>query len=348
MSQSIVLANFIAALVASATGQYSPDTLFRDVPRSVEKRVLRVGTHVGILVVSPDAGLLAHRGQGLSVEIRDFATGELKTRGEPHSFVPTGLMFLSDPKKLLSVAAGGNARNPVTQLAFWDIAAGTSDTGVVLPGGGIPLAIARSGGYLVSTKANDQQVAIAWDIAKQKGKELGGHSGPLVRAAISDDGKFAATQGGPDLFVWDLATGKKNWEKYFERASPNRLDFSPDGRLLLFGYSDTVQLYDTNSGALLGGVRTQGGRFSPDGKWIASPCSNDVWNNSKNGIRIYMVDEVLFPKEGKPKLVLPKVILEPTGPDGYLSMTISPDSRYVVTACSRGVIRVWEVPKLDK
>ncbi|MCI0381079.1 MAG: hypothetical protein L0215_26135 [Gemmataceae bacterium] len=213
------------------------------------------------------------------------------------------------------------------------------------------MAIARSGDYLVSAKAKDQQVAIAWDIAKQKGKELGGHSGPLSRAAISDDGKWAATLGGPDLFLWDLASGNKKWEKTFEPfyLTPSHFEFSPDGGLLLVAHSDRVELRDTKTGNQVGRVQTHGGgRFSPDGKWIASSTFKDPWNNYKSGIKIYLVDQLKTPNAIQPKLILPKVILELTGSDGYEFMTISPDSRYVVTACSRGVIRVWEVPKFDK
>ncbi len=348
MIRTILLAYLLPALHASAAGQYDPETLFRNVPRIVEKRVLRVDTPISIPAVAPDGSLLAHKALGRSIELRDFLTGEFKARSEAHSYVPTVLVFLPDSKKLVSASGGGNEPNRATEVLTWNIGGGQIDDGILLPGGGNPLSIARSGNYLVSTKAKEQQVAIAWDIAKRKGVDLGAHSGPVARAAISDDGKWAATQGGPDLFVWDTTTGKKNWEKYFERGSPNTMDFSRDGRLLLLGFSSTVEVFDTVTGKLAAQIRTPGGRFSPDGKWIASPTSKDVWNNYKSGIRIYLLDEVLIPEGGKPKLALPKVILELTGPDGYSSMTISPDSRFVVTACSRGVIRVWEVPKLDK
>ncbi|MCI0640952.1 MAG: hypothetical protein L0Y72_27080 [Gemmataceae bacterium] len=310
---------------------------------------MRVGTPVSIPVVSPDASLFAHKAVGRSIVLRDFLTGEVKGGVELTTFFPNLVAFAPDGKKLVAASGAGTTQKPSVEVFFWDIATGQLEPSVILQSGQNPLAISRNTKFLVSTKAKDAGVAIAWDIGQRKCMDLPGHTGPVTRVAISDDGKWAVTQGGPGLFVWDLATGNKKWEKYFDDSPlPNRLDFSPDGRLLLLGFSSTVQLYDTKSGKVLGGVRTQGGRFSPDGRWIASPCSKDVWNNNKNGIRIYLVDEVLFPQEGKPKLVLPKVILEATGPDGYFSMTISPDSRYVVTACSRGVIRVWEVPKFDK
>ncbi len=376
MNHAIEFFCVLVSLCPSAVGQKRGDELFKDVPRTVEKRVLTTRDYVGTPAVSPDDALFACQakfGGQYTIHVRDFLTGELRASLEGHQFVPKLMTFSRDGKNLLSTSSAKDGDNFAVQIIRWDVSMSKLEQDLLLPDSFGILTISRWGDFLVSSSAKNKTTALVWDVAKQKAVEVPGE--PVApnrwydveKAAITDDGKMAATLAGPVLYVWDLRTGRKMWIKRFKLLSdqavlgPNTLEFSADGRFLLLGFNSTFQLYETQSGRLVGGARSCGGRFSPDGKWVASSYGKDPENSLKDGIRIYKVENLLYGKDTTRHLPLPKTILEVTGrapvvftpgsstrPDGFEFMTISPDSRYVVTSCSRGVIRVWEVPKFEK
>jgi WD40 repeat protein len=116
------------------------------------------------------------------------------------------------------------------------------------------------------------------------GKELispRGHVAPLNAAAVSPDGRTAASAGEDGAVkLWNLATGQVRHSLNAHTDAVYGLAFSPDGKLVASGSRDgTIALWDVARGAvvhaMLGNSRSFSRiRFSPDGKTLASGGDN--------------------------------------------------------------------------
>ena len=102
--------------------------------------------------------------------------------------------------------------------------------------------------------------------------------GVLDRAlAYSPDGETLASGGrGPDVKLWDVASGSLLASLAGHSAPVASLAFSPDGETLASGALDgTVKLWDVTTGRELAGLAghrldVRGLAFSPDGETLAS------------------------------------------------------------------------------
>src|SRR5262249_1763314 len=119
-----------------------------------------------------------------------------------------------------------------------------------------------------------------WEVAT--GKPLGPMLdliGAVHTARFSPDGKTFAT-GAFQLILWDVATSERRWMTPMYGVT-RRLEFSPDGRLLLAEHweANAARLYNTLPGAPTSPhfrhtkPVTQA-TFSPDGGMILT-CSED-------------------------------------------------------------------------
>src|SRR5579871_3385642 len=121
-----------------------------------------------------------------------------------------------------------------------------------------------------------------------------GHSGPVITAVWSPDGKRIASGGNHGTVqVWDAQTGKQIWKTHIDTYS-FAIAWSPDGKRIAGAGAGSVEMLDAATGKLLATFTNGQASFierlawSPDGKEIAS-ASNDgtvqVWD-AKTGTKL--------------------------------------------------------------
>lgn len=162
-------------------------------------------------------------------------------------------------------------------------------------------------------------------------RTLPGHSGNVLRCAVSPDGSFLVAGGGRTVKVWDIdsgglretLTGPKN-------STFNDYVISPDGSRVAASGEGPLRIFDIESGsqvATLGEVKAKGGfhacAFSPDGRFIAAVGAHNV---------IHVWDFVTAEEVA---------ILE--GHSSYaVGCHFGPDGAFLVSASEDGTIRVWD------
>jgi dipeptidyl aminopeptidase/acylaminoacyl peptidase len=128
-----------------------------------------------------------------------------------------------------------------------------------------------------------------WDA--QSGQPMTGplkHSGPVIAAEFSPDGKRIVTASGDGTArVWDAQTGQPLTGPLQHASGVNAAHFSPDGkRIVTASHDGTARLWDGQSGQPLTGPLQHifpvvSAQFSPDGKWIVTGSADAnarVWD----------------------------------------------------------------------
>jgi WD40 repeat protein len=156
--------------------------------------------------------------------------------------------------EVAAIAVTGHAKRPLVVSAsmdgsalVWDPNLDNDATGALAPHSlphpvGVRTVACTPPGVspmLAITGAEDGKVR-AWDVTdpaklpKTPAREFEDAHNSGVRAiAVSPDGKFAATAAGRDVFVWDLASGKKKYTLPQEhRDSVTSLSFTPQAQLV--------------------------------------------------------------------------------------------------------------------
>jgi WD40 repeat protein len=160
---------------------------------------------------------------------------------------------------------------------------------------------------------------------------LRGHRGPVLRVAISPDGRTLAAEHDSHgaVTLWDIATRKVHALLQCELGDIFGIAFAPDSKTLAVGYTKTngqqvsgaIGLWDVTSGerrAVLGQNRNRGVGsvvFSPDGKTLATTESGRpaganeinsgvaIWDLASQTVRAELPNELLgslaFSPEGK-------------------------------------------------
>ena len=116
----------------------------------------------------------------------------------------------------------------------------------------------------------------------------GGFAGRSIRdIAISPDGQWVAVAGGKVVRIWNIRTGnlkatlRGELLQSVKKGRANAVTFSPDGKYLIVGVSDSTPAGSTRTYAMndLSKIRelipghtacTDRVSFSADGKWLVS------------------------------------------------------------------------------
>jgi WD40 repeat protein len=126
-----------------------------------------------------------------------------------------------------------------------------------------------------SRAAGAERDVLLWDLATRKLKATLRGSGPVLCLLSAPDGKLlACSAGGWAVRIWDTATGK---ERLVLKTETHRIEFAPDGTVLVTVFDLGLKVWDTATGKSLTLIRAANERtapdsfaFSPDGKLLAS------------------------------------------------------------------------------
>jgi WD40 repeat protein len=208
--------------------------------------------------------------------------------------------------------------------------------------------------------------AASGDVRAQFRVEESGPIPPL--ATLSPDGRLVAIWAGSEVRVVSVSTGRT--VGVFDGNLIEGRGFSPDGRLLLVGGSETrddgvrvVDVASRRARTLTAGTLVVDAAFSPDGERLLTGGEGDtahIWDVRTGRLLQELsghggdVLRVSFSPDGKLALTasddstariwdaatgrLLAVLVGHTGPIPFAEFT--PDGRYVVTA--GGDVRVWE------
>jgi RNA polymerase sigma factor (sigma-70 family) len=222
---------------------------------------------------SPDGKTLASGGDDRSILLWDVAAGKQFHNLRGHEGAIGALAFSPDGQVL---ASAGNGPNGDESLRLWDVATGKllhrirrgyCDTSSVA---------FSPDGRSVAVAAGEQAVGL-WEVATgQRRLTLIKKRGWWVHSvAFSPDGNFLAAGLDSDVCLWSLRTGREVHRFTGHRGAVASLVFTPDGKRLISGSSDTTALvWD------LGAVR-RAGRAQP--KELESGEAEKCWADLGGG-----------------------------------------------------------------
>jgi WD40 repeat protein len=184
-----------------------------------------------------------------------------------HALGNTHVAFTAGGRRLLSVSGG--------DICFWNAATGKEiPPPAPLPGSVFSAALSPDGGTL-ALGGSDGDVCLCDRATGRTIRRLKGPGGVGMAVAYSPDGKHLAAGGrfGPDLFVWDAATGALLHQ--LPTSDAELLVFSPDSKFLVTRADRTrLRLHDLGTGEIALEIRqTQDllcWDFSPDGRTLAT------------------------------------------------------------------------------
>jgi WD40 repeat protein len=195
---------------------------------------------------SPDDKLVLAGSRGVMI-LWDAQTGRELRRFKGHKDGIYSVAFSPDGRNVLS-GGGGEIRDgkypPDSDhvIRLWDL---NSEKVERLEGHKSwvsQVAFSPDGRYALSGSYDG--TTRLWDIQQRKQLRLFPHDGGIDSVAFSPDGRLALVAGGPNIWLWDIETGKRLEHFQGQGEKVRSICFSPDGRYALSGSWDgTVQLW---------------------------------------------------------------------------------------------------------
>jgi len=168
-----------------------------------------------------------------------------------------------------------------------------------------------------------------------------GHSGPVLSAAFSPDGRHVVT-GSQDgtARVWHAGTGQQTLTLKGHAGGVSSAAFSRDGRrIVTAGHDGTARVWDAGTGQQTltlkghsGGVSSAA--FSPDGRHVVTGSQDGtarVWHAATGQQTLTL----------KRKLILKRPVHDVLS-GGDSSAAFSPDGRRIVTNDHKGTVLIWD------
>lgn len=304
--------------------------------RTLSDRLTLPGHTEPVLAVKvlPDGKKCASAGADGMIILWDLATGAQQRTLAGHEGMVHGLAVSNaDPTRLVSV---GSDR----KINVWKIDSEDPPTTITTQGGAI-LAVAfhPTDPNRIATGHEDRQVRI-WNIEnKTEEKVLHGHTNQVLSVAWTPDGKHLLSAGGDQTDrVWDVDEGKEL--RVFKGRSLTpvaQIGISPDGKSFLFdsyAYLQVVSLLDGRPGAT---IEHRAGGASGIATFSSDPQSPMVLTTKETGqLQLWQ-----SPRLGE----LARLVRTYDGHIGAVNaVDFTPDARFLVSAGSDRVVRVWDVP----
>jgi WD40 repeat protein len=148
-----------------------------------------------------------------------------------------------------------------------------------------------SDGRLVACTEHSEELSLYDPFTNKQVRHFGRRGGWGPHWVFSPDGRTVASPGrdgpfthtgevGPDVILWETATGKERCRLHGHDRGISDIVFSGDGRLIAtVAVEETILLWDAATGKEVGRLAGHRGiieslAFSPDGKVLASGCSD--------------------------------------------------------------------------
>ena len=245
--------------------------------------------NLSCVALRPDEGLRVSGSTDQTVRVWDEEGKKALFVFTDHPGTITALAFAPRGRVLASAAADRSVR-------LWEVPTGAHRVtlgGITAPvtalafnSQGDRLAGAASGDRVVLWRGADRllgsdgtSVYLSWTPTPLEGKP-----GLVGGLAFSPDGLELAAGSDREVWLWDVATGRRRGTLSGQKQAVTCVAFSPDGRKVAGGSADgTVTLWDVASGKVLASVGGQAGpvsvvTFTPDGRTLTAGGADDkVW-----------------------------------------------------------------------
>ncbi|KAG8791608.1 hypothetical protein FRC12_008670 [Ceratobasidium sp. 428] len=219
-------------------------------PRTVDMSSEGHYEEVSALTFSPDGAFIVSGSHDRTLRIWDVRTGKMV--GQP---------LEGHTKPISSVSFSPNGTHVVSgsydaTMRIWDVNTCTA-LGLLLTGhtDGIRSVSYSPDGAHIASGSSDKTIRI-WDAytGKMVGSTLTGHTDGVIRVSYSPDGAFLAS-GSSDktIRIWNAQTGRTVGDPLKgHESSVWSIAFSPDGLYIVACSYDSVHVWDTYSGSMIG------------------------------------------------------------------------------------------------
>jgi WD40 repeat protein len=318
------------------------------------------GPETATTAAAAPSGLLAAGTRDGRVVLYDIVTGKL-------------LRTLPDGAGILDVVFADGGREVVTgdaanSLRIWDTATGTLLRTIAGTHPVQTIAVSPSGLLAAIVQTGDPVIRV-YSIPSGNLVASPPQTGEATDAAFSPDGKYLATTGRRNGYVWETTTWSQLHLLVGHEAAIDDVIFAPDDRIVTASIDSSVRVWDAATGAGLATLLGQSQQkmlavaVSPDGGQIAAAGADPVvriWATPLGAIprplaghtdsvtRVsYNGDGSLLltaSADGTARLWATAVpVLAPLGshPAAVSTVAYSPDGKHVLSAGSDGTARVW-------
>lgn len=275
---------------------------------------------------SPDGRRVAVAGESGLIQVWDRATSTQVLTLTGHVEAVTGVAFRYDNRRIASGSRDGSLR-------IWDATSGSLEIEIEMGSKVQAIAFEPAGDRLVSAGEDGVIRLLDSEIGQLLG-EMTVPEGTVDTLAFSGDGALLAGAGSDKIVrIWNVGslTPLRIFQGHTDRV--RAVAFSLDGKRMASGGDDrTVRLWDVERGEAISVLYghsdiVRGLAFSLNGDVLVSTSGGTTGNNS---VRTWAVN----PLEDRFKL-------EPHG-NTVRWAAISPDGRWLATACDDGQVRVWD------
>lgn len=223
-------------------------------------------------------------------------------------------------------------------VRIWDTQTGNLVTDLQMPAAASKMDISSDGKYIAT--ANADAVARVWEIPSGKlVSELRGHQGKINDVHFSPDGTQVVTASDDKTArVWNPKDGSMVHELGDQRTGVDAAKFSPDGIYVVTtgvvggkvpggAVLGDVVIWDARSGARVMQIQNVGAsalELSPDSRFLTA------WREDDNTYpSVWTIDSG-------------NKIAELASSGNNLSLTSSPDGKYILTGDNEGNLRVYD------